>query len=108
MGFWEAGVPTKTWLTVLRLCVALCMCYMALWIDLLVFKRIYDYSSPHFGWAVLVLLPVSYRCAYTVSAASAACLLGTPALAVFLLIFGCMPAQEMLDFNGRYSENASF
>lgn len=98
----------KTWLTVLRSYLALSMCFMALLIDLLVLKRIYDDSSPHFGWADLILLPVSYCCAYTVSATSAACLLGTPALAGFSLIFGCMPAQEMLDFNRQYCENSSF
>ena len=97
MGFF-AGMLMKTWLTVLRLCLAIYICFMALLSDLLVFKRMYDYSSPHFGWAELILLPVSYCCTYTVNAMSAACLLNTPALAVFSPIFGYMPTQELLRF----------
>lgn len=46
----------KTWLTVLWLCLAIYICFMALLSDLLVFKSLYDYSSPHFGWAELMLL----------------------------------------------------
>lgn len=88
----------KTWLTVLWLCLAIYIHFMALLSDLLVFKRMYDYSSPHFGWAELILLPVSYCCAYTVNAVSAACLLNTQALTVFSPIFGYMPSQELLRF----------
>lgn len=97
-GFLQAGMPMKTWLTVLWLCLAIYIHFMALLSDLLFFKRMYDYSSPHFGWAELILLPVSYCCAYTVNAVSAACLLNTQALMVFSPIFGYMPSQDLLRF----------
>lgn len=58
---------------------AVYICFMALLSDLLVFKIMYDYSDPYFGWTELVLLPVSYCCAYTVNATSAACLLNPSA-----------------------------
>lgn len=94
-GFLQAGMPMKAWLTVLWLCLAVFICFMALLSDLLVFKSMYNYRSPHFGWSELFLLPVSYCCAYTVNATSAACLLNTPALAVFSPIFGYSPLQRM-------------
>lgn len=77
--------------------------------DLLVFKRIDDYSSPHLGSAELILLPVSYCCSHTVNAVSAVHLLNTPALAVFLLTFGYLPTQELLRFWwGMLRESSSF
>lgn len=93
-GFLQAGMPMWTWLTVLQLCLAIYICFVALLSDLLVFKKMYDYSSPCFGWGELILLPVSY----TVNAISAVCLLNAPALAVFSLIFGYLPAQDLFRF----------
>lgn len=56
---------------------------MALLSDVLFFKSVYDYSSPRFGWAELILLPVTYCYAYTINVRSDACVLITAALAAF-------------------------
>lgn len=97
-GCLRAGMLMKAWFSVVWLCLAVYIRFMALLSDLLVFKIVYGHSDPYFGWTELVLLPVSYCCAYTVNATSAACLLNPPALTVFSLIFGYMSTQELLRF----------
>lgn len=106
-GFLRASMLMKTWLTVLGLRLAVSMYFMVLLNDLLVFRSMYDYSSPHFGWGELILHPVSYCCASPVNATSAACLLHTPALAYFHPVWDIRPLKSCLDFSREYSEKSS-